>query len=117
MAKYRVNKQAIAHAKSLIAARHYVIRSRWTDVQPSAATQNEYLADHSWVEYGRWHLAINDKAGDETKGRFAFCYGDFRRVHRSALIACYFRAAEWDHKEIELAAHRLLQALDRQRQR
>ena len=39
--------------------------------------------------------------------------GDFRRVHRSALIACVFRAAEWRHKAVELAAHDLLQHLDR----
>ena len=115
MAKYRVNKAAVAYAKHLIASRHYVVRSRWTDIQPSADEQNKYLQSHSWAEYGRWYLAINDRAGEETKGRFAFGFGDFRRIHRSAIIACYFRAAEWDHKEIELAAHRLLQALDRQR--
>lgn len=28
------------------------------------------------------------------------------------LIACHYRAAEWRHKEIELAAHELLQYLD-----
>jgi hypothetical protein len=31
--------------------------------------------------------------------------GDFRRLHRMGLIACHYRAAEWRHKEIELAAH------------
>ena len=41
-----------------------------------------------------------------------FVYGDFRRVHRMGLIACQYRAAEWRHKEIELAAHELLQHLD-----
>jgi len=56
--------------------------------------------------------ALNDEATDETKGRYAFVYGDFRRVHRTGLIACQYRAAEWRHKEIELAAHRLLQLLD-----
>jgi hypothetical protein len=29
------------------------------------------------------------------------------------LIACVYRAAEWRHKDIELAAHDLLQYLDR----
>jgi hypothetical protein len=28
------------------------------------------------------------------------------------LIACQYRAAEWRHKEVELAAHDLLQYLD-----
>ncbi len=48
-----------------------------------------------------------------TKGRYAFGLGDFRRIHRSALIACVYRAAEWRHKSVELAAHELLQRLDR----
>jgi hypothetical protein len=39
-------------------------------------------------------------------------FGDFRRIHRSGLIACHYRAAEWRHKAIELAAHELLQELD-----
>jgi hypothetical protein len=39
--------------------------------------------------------------------------GDFRRLHRMSLIACHHRAAEWRHKEIELAAHELLQYLDK----
>ena len=39
--------------------------------------------------------------------------GDFRRLHRMGLIASYYRAAEWEHKDIELAAHELLQYLDR----
>jgi hypothetical protein len=43
----------------------------------------------------------------------AFVYGDFRRLHRMGLIACHYRAAEWRHKEVELAAHDLLQLLDR----
>jgi hypothetical protein len=28
------------------------------------------------------------------------------------IIACHYRAAEWGHKDIELAAHDLLQYLD-----
>ena len=48
----------------------------------------------------------------ETKARYGFVYGDFRRVHRMGVIACHYRAAEWGHKEIELVAHDLLQLLD-----
>ncbi len=45
--------------------------------------------------------------------RYAFVFGDFRRIHRTGLIACEYRAAEWRHKAVELAAHDLLQHLDR----
>ena len=56
---------------------------------------------------------LTDGASDETKARYAFVMGDFRRIHRSGIIACHYRAAEWRHKAIELAAHELLQYLDR----
>jgi hypothetical protein len=107
-----VNKQSIARARRLIDARQYVLDSVWTEVQPDADDENVYLESHSWDEYGEWHLGLTDGANDETKARYAFVYGDFRRVHRSGLIACHFRAAEWRHKAIELAAHELLQYLD-----
>jgi hypothetical protein len=115
VAKYVVNRAGVRKAEELIDARQYRVRSRWGDVQPRAAAQNAFLRDHDWNEYGAWHLGLTEGAADETKGRYAFVFGDFRRVHRSALIACVYRAAEWDHKEVELAAHRLLQRLDEKR--
>ena len=112
MASYALNEAAVEHARRLIDARQYVLDSDWGDVQPTADDENAYLAKHSWDEYGAWHLGLTDGANDETKARHAFVFGDFRRIHRSAIIACHFRAAEWRHKAIELAAHDLLQALD-----
>ena len=112
MASYSVNPRAVERATRLIDARQYVLRSTWGDVQPGTDKENAYLKSHSWEEYGEWHLALTDGATEETKARHAFVFGDFRRLHRSGLIACHFRAAEWRHKEIELAAHDLLQLLD-----
>ncbi len=113
MASYSVNESAIAHARRLIDARQYVLDSDWGDVQPRTEDENAFLKGHTWNEYAEWHLGLNEEATDETKSRYAFVYGDFRRVHRTGLIACHYRAAEWRHKEIELAAHKLLQLLDR----
>jgi hypothetical protein len=112
MASYSVNKKAVAHARRLIEARQYVLRSSWGDVQPTAADENAYLESHSWDEYGQWHLGLTDGATEETKARYGFVYGDFKRVHRMGLVACQYRAAEWKHKEIERAAHKLLEYLD-----
>jgi hypothetical protein len=112
MANYTVNDAAVAHAQELIRAHQYVLDSDWGDVQPDAAAENAYLESHSWQEYGAWHLALTEGASEETKARHAFVYGDFRRIHRSGLIACLYRAAEWRHKAVELAAHDLLQLLD-----
>ena len=113
MASYSVNENAIAHARRLIDARQYVLDSDWGEVQPDAEAQNAYLENHSWEEYAAWHLGLTEGASDETKARHAFVYGDLRRVHRTALIACVYRASEWRHKDVELAAHDLLQLLDR----
>jgi hypothetical protein len=92
------------------------VRSDW-GIQPSARDQDAFLAGHSWDEYAEWHLGLTSGARDESKARYAFVFGDFRRVHRSGLIACVYRASEWDHKTVELAAHDLLQLLDRTRRR
>jgi hypothetical protein len=113
VASYSVNERAVARARKLIESRQYVLDSDWGDVQPRADAQNDYLASHTWDEYGEWHLGLTEGAPEETKARYAFVYGDFRRIHRSGVIACHYRAAEWRHKEIELAAHDLLQLLDR----
>jgi hypothetical protein len=113
MASYTVNRRGVAQARKLIKAKRYVLSSEWGDVQPSAASENAFLKEHSWQDYSGWFLGLTDGAADdETKARYAFVYGDFRRLHRSGLIACIYRAAEWRHKEVERAAYRLLQELD-----
>jgi hypothetical protein len=101
MPAYTVNEDAVKDARRLIDARRYVLRSRWQDVQPRAREQNAFLNTHSWDEYAGWHLGLTDGAGEETKARYAFVYGHFRRLHRMGLMACHYRAAEWRPKEIE----------------
>lgn len=79
------------------------------------ASPHIFLKSHTRDEYGAWHLGLKVEASEETKSRYGFAFGDLRRLHRSGLIACHFRAAEFDHKQIELAAHDLLQLLDDKR--
>jgi hypothetical protein len=113
VASYSVNPAGVARARELIDARQYVLDSEWGEVQPRAADENAYLENHGWDDYAGWHLGLTGGANDHTKARYGFVYGDFRRLHRMGLIACLYRAAEWRHKEVELAAHELLQHLDR----
>lgn len=115
MATYSVNKAAVKKAKDLIEKRQYVLESDWGASQPSSDDENAFLESHGWDAYAEWFLGLTEGANDETKARYGFVYGDFRRVHRTGLIACVYRASEWNHKEIELAAHDLLQTLDAQR--
>jgi hypothetical protein len=113
MPKYTVNRRGVAKARALIDAHQYRVRSRWADVQPRADDQNAFLKNNSWQDYGSWHLALTDGKSDDTKARYAFVFGDFRRLHRMGLVACYYRAAEWEHTEIMVAAHKLLLHLDK----
>ncbi len=113
MAWYELNDAAVERARSLIEGRQYVLDSDWGQVQPDAEAGNAYLERHSWDDYAAWHLGLTVGANDGTKARYAFVYGDFRRIHRSGLIACVYRAAEWRHKKVEVAAHELLQLLDK----
>ena len=112
MATYTVNPDAVARVRALIDKRQYVLDSDWGDAQPRADDENAYLERHSWAEYAGWHLGLTEGANDETKARYAFVCGDLRRVHRSGLIACVYRASEWRHKAVERAAYDLLQHLD-----
>ena len=113
MATYTLNERAVDRARKLIAARQYVLDSDWGEVAPTADDENAYLKTHTWDEYAAWHLGLTDGVNDETKARYAFVFGDFRRIHRTGLIACVYRASEWRHKGIELAAHDLLHELDK----
>jgi hypothetical protein len=112
MASYSVNPAGVEHARELINKRQYVLESEWGAVQPKAADENAYLEQHSWEEYAAWHLGLTEGANDETKARYAFVYGDFRRLHRMGLVASLYRAAEWRHTEVMQAAYDLLLELD-----
>jgi hypothetical protein len=112
MARYTVNEAGVERARRMIEARQYVLTSDWGEVQPRAEDENRYLERHSWDDYASWHLGLTEGANDGTKARYAFVFGDLRRIHRSGLIACLFRAAEWRHKAVERTAYDLLQALD-----
>ena len=115
VASYSVNPEGVAWAQQLIDRGQYVLDSDWGTAQPGAREQNTFLQSHSWDEYAQWHLGLTDGAADQTKARYAFAYGDFRRLHRMGIIACQYRAAQWRHKDVELAAHDLLQRLDQRR--
>jgi hypothetical protein len=115
MSKMIVNKEAVNKAKELIQKHQYVLDSQWSEAQPSADDENDFLERHGWREYGKWFLALDQEARPETKEHHNFPYGSFRRVHRSGLIAAKQRAAQNDYDEIAAVAGELLQLLERKR--
>ena len=113
LAEYSVNPKAVARAEQPIDARQYVLQSEWG--RRAARTPPRSTPSSRTLVGGHELLAPRVDRGRRRRDQGASTrssYGDFRRVHRMALIACVYRASEWRHKEIELAAHDLLQRLD-----
>lgn len=111
--KMQVNDKAVKKAQSLIKSHHYTMDSDWSTAKPSSDEENKFLQKHGWEAYGEWYLAIDNHANEETKDRYNFPYGDFKRVHRSGLIAAKQRAAQNHYTEIEQAADQLLALIDK----
>lgn len=89
-------------------------RADWSEHQPSAREENEFIEAHGWAEYAKWHLGVDDEASEETKGRYKFPYGDFKRVHRCGLIAAEVRAGQQKYGDIEDATVKLRDMIDKQ---
>jgi hypothetical protein len=110
----KLNKKAFDHAENLVAKGRAVHDERddWSEDAPSAEDQNEFIEKHGYDDYSLWFLGVDEEKSEGTKGRFSFPYGDFRRVHRCAVISLESRAAQNDHDDITKAAKTLLERLD-----
>ena len=115
MPDYTVNRDGVAQARKLIDAGTYDDTTEWSDAAPSADDENAEIDQHGYDGYGAWHLAVDPDASEDTKKRYAFPYGDFKKVNRAALIHGKQRAAQNDHDAIEKAADELLRRLDEKR--
>jgi hypothetical protein len=112
----KLNKRAYEHARHLIAAGRYLIddRDAWSEHQPSARQENDYIERYGMAAYAAWHLGIDDEQDENRKGRYKFPYGDFHNVHRCGLLAAESRAGQRKYHDIELAVghlHGMLEAL------
>jgi hypothetical protein len=105
----KLNDTAYEHARKLIKAGKAVMDERddWSEHQPTTAQENEFIDEHGWREYAKWHLGIDADHAEDTKERYTFPYGDFEKVHRCGLLAAESRAGQYKHLDIERAAHKL----------
>jgi hypothetical protein len=115
MPTYRVNEAGVRQARKLIDAGDFDDTTEWSKAAPSAQHENEEIERHGYDGYGVWHLALDPDAGEETKARYRFPYGEFHTVNRAALVHAKQRAAQNDHPEIERVADELLERLDAKR--
>jgi hypothetical protein len=109
-----LNRRAYEHAKELITEGRFIFdeRDAWSEHRPSAEEENEFIRLHSFAEYGKWYLGLNDEKPEETKGHYEFPHGDFKDVHRCGLLSAERRAGQYQHHDIENATAHLHGMLD-----
>jgi hypothetical protein len=109
-----LNDKAFAFAQELIAHGHIVMdkKNEWGDHHSTSQQENDFIRDHGFAEYANWHLGIDATHAQNSKARFKFPFGDFKNIHRCALLAVKNRAHQYGYSDIEHAAVRLLEMMD-----
>jgi hypothetical protein len=110
----RLNKAAFQHAKEMIQQGKVIFdeRDAWSEHQPSTNEENEFIRSYGFDAYAKWHLAVDDQKSRDTKLRYKFPYGDFKKVHRCALLSAESRAGQYKHLDIENAVAHLHGMID-----
>jgi hypothetical protein len=105
----KLNRTALEYAQQLIQNGKYVVDDRdlWSEHQPSAEKENEFIREHSFSEYAKWHLGFDTEEEENTKGRYKFPYGDFDEVHLCGVLAAEVTSAQYKYTDIESAAAHL----------
>ena len=105
----KLSKTAFEHAKRLINVGKVVKddRDAWSEHKPSAEQDNEFIEKYGYAEYGKWHLGVDDEQDKDTKKRYKFPYGDFKKVHRCAVLSAESRAGQYKYGDIESAVAHL----------
>jgi hypothetical protein len=110
----RLNEISVLYAQELVEQSRFVAdqRNAWSEHRPSAAAENDFIRQHGFAEYAKWHLGIDDRRAENTKAKYKFPFGDFKNIHRSALLAAKNRARQYGYDDIENAANRLLEVIE-----
>lgn len=109
------NQDAFEYAKNLIVTGKVNCEERnWSINQPTPASEDIYLTDHTLAEYSRWFLATKADVPDNEKEHYEFPIGNFDEIYRSGIVAAKQRAAQFKHRDIEEAASKLLDLIDSQ---
>ncbi len=114
----KLNQIAFESCKELIRQGRVIVdkKGAWRQHQPSLKEENEFVRLHGFEEYAKWHLGIDEDQAEATKARYKFPCGDFKNLHRCALLAVKSRAAQYNYYEIEHAASDLLQMIEMEKE-
>ena len=112
----KLNQCAYEYAKRLIEQGKCVNdeRDAWSDHHPSTQTENDFIEENGFCEYGKWFLGINDEYSEDRKRHYEFPFGDFENVHRCGILAAQSRACQEKYFDVEDAAADLLAVIEKQ---
>jgi len=104
-----LNEIAFTFAMELIKQGEVIAdgKGAWAKHRPSAHEENEFIRLHGFAQYAKWHLGIDRRFPENSKRRYKFPYGDFKKVHRCGLLAAKARARQYGYAEIDNAAEQL----------
>jgi hypothetical protein len=109
-----LNRPALRQARALV-REGKVVRDEqgdWSEAAPTPDEENGFIESDGWTAYAHWHLGVDKSESRETKQAWSFPIGDFRRVHRSGVIAAESRAGQFGHDAIRDACRSLLDLID-----
>ena len=114
----KLNESGYTHARRLVEDGRVAVddRDEWSEHQPSAADENRFITSTGSTSFAKWHLGVDETKPLNTKGRCAFPYGDFEKVHRCALHADESRAGQYKYLDIQRAVahlHGMVEAVAR----
>src|SRR5262245_47898530 len=115
----KLHNKGFDNGKRLVAEGRAVAdeRGAWSVDQPTAQVENEFIRQHGFDEFGKWHLGIDDQEPANTKAHYKFPYGDFINVHRCGVLSAESRAGQYKYLDIERAAAHLHGMIDEFRER
>jgi hypothetical protein len=105
----KLNPAALRYATELVNNGRVVLdqKGAWAKDRPSTELENDFVRQHGFDEYAKWHLGIDERYPENSKRRYKFPYGDFKNVHRCGVLAVQSRAGEYRYSEIQNAAAQL----------
>ena len=110
----KLNQEALSPAKGFL-RRDEIIhddRDDWSEHAPSTDETNIFIDKHGMAEYEKRYLDEDTDQTEGTRGRYLFPYGDFKKLHRCAVISGESRVGQYGHPSIKTAIKKLLTSID-----
>jgi hypothetical protein len=109
-----LNRIGFEHAQRLVAQHRFIADQdgEWSLHKPSKSAEKRFIVENGLAGFAKWHLGEDNDEKEDSPRRHKFPYGDFKNVHRCALLAAETRIAQGGDFEFTQAVIRLREAID-----